>query len=98
MQRTPSARNSRPRMKIFALKRSLGVSAGLYQSVMMTPPNGSADASGMNDTVSSVARQRKLLTPTPDGPPSPPPPPPPPLLGLSLLPNKLEKIELLCCW
>ena len=57
LARTPSARNSRPRMKTLSLKRSFGESGGLYQSVMMTPPNGSADASGMNETVSSVARQ-----------------------------------------
>jgi hypothetical protein len=37
---------------------------------MMTPPNGSAETSGMNDTVSSEARHRKLLTPTPV-PPAP---------------------------
>ena len=43
---------------MLTLKRSFGWSGGLYQSVMMTPPKGSAEASGMNDTVSSVACQR----------------------------------------
>ena len=38
--------------------RSLGVSAGVYQSVMMTPPNGSAETSGMKLMVSSEARHR----------------------------------------
>jgi len=56
-------------MNTFTLKRSLGVVGGLYQSVMMTPPKGSAEASGMKLTVSSEARQRKLLTPTPAEPP-----------------------------
>src|SRR3546814_10621336 len=32
---------------------------------MITPPNGSADTSGMNETVSSDARHRKLFTPIP---------------------------------
>lgn len=31
---------------------------GVYQSVMMTPPNGSAEASGMKLSVSSAPRQR----------------------------------------
>ncbi len=51
------------------LKRSSGDSGGEYQSVMMTPPNGSAEASGMKARVSSEARQRKELTPIPTPPP-----------------------------
>src|SRR5215813_6582623 len=53
---------------MLTLKRSLGDCGGEYQSVMMTPPNGSAETSGMNDTVSSEARHRKLLTPMPLAP------------------------------
>src|SRR5262249_31574122 len=45
--RTPSARRSRSRMVTCTFMRSLGVSVGVYQSVMITPPNGSAEASGM---------------------------------------------------
>jgi hypothetical protein len=56
--RTPSARNSRSRMVTWTFMRSLGVSAGVYQSVMMTPPNGSAETSGMKLMVSSEARHR----------------------------------------
>ena len=52
-------------MKTFTLKRSAGLSGGEYQSVMITPPKGSAEDSGMKDTVSRVARQRKALTPIP---------------------------------
>ena len=63
--RTPSARKSRPRMKTLTLKRSSGLSGGEYQSVMITPPKGSAEDKGMKDTVSSEARQRKALTPIP---------------------------------
>src|SRR5277367_6009404 len=44
--------------------RSLGSSGAEYQSVMITPPNGSADCSGRNDRVSSVACQRNELTPS----------------------------------
>src|ERR1700679_716481 len=44
--------------------RSLGSSGAEYQSVMITPPNGSADCSGRNDKVSRVACQRKELTPS----------------------------------
>src|SRR5689334_15275377 len=44
---------------------------------MMTPPNGSAEASGMNDSVSSEARHRKELTPMPPPRFEPPPLPPP---------------------
>jgi hypothetical protein len=43
--------------------RSLGVAGAEYQSVMMTPPNGSAEAKGMKAIVSSEARHRKELTP-----------------------------------
>ena len=56
--RTPSARSSRSRMVTWTFMRSLGVSAGVYQSVMMTPPNGSAETSGMKLMVSSEARHR----------------------------------------
>src|SRR5262249_4976118 len=56
--RTPSARSSRPRMTIFTLSRSSDASGGVYQSVMMTPPNGSAEASGMKEIVSSEARHK----------------------------------------
>jgi hypothetical protein len=45
--------------------RSLGVSAGVYQSVMMTPPNGSAETSGMKLMVSRDARHRYAFTATP---------------------------------
>ena len=38
--------------------RSLGALGATYQSVMITPPNGSALASGMKDRVSSEACQR----------------------------------------
>src|SRR5215469_1544445 len=71
LARTPSARSSRLRMKMFTLKRSSGVCGGLNQSVMITPPNGSAEASGMNETVSRLACQRNVLTPTPGAPPPP---------------------------
>ena len=47
-----------------ALKRSSGVAGGAYQSVMMMPPNGSAEASGMKDSVSSAPRQRNAFTAT----------------------------------
>jgi hypothetical protein len=50
------------------LNRSLCDCGGLYQSEMMTPPNGSADDRGMNDRVSSDARHRKALTATPPPP------------------------------
>src|SRR5262249_28576240 len=63
---------------MLTLKRSLGDCGGEYQSVMMTPPNGSAETSGMNATVSSDARHRKLLTPIP-----PPASAPVPSAGLS---------------
>ena len=63
--RTPSARNSRSRMVIWTFMRSLGASAGVYQSVMITPPNGSAETSGMKLMVSSEARHRKAFTATP---------------------------------
>ncbi len=56
--RTPSALSSRSRMVIWTFMRSLGCSAGVYQSVMMTPPNGSAETSGMKLMVSSEARHR----------------------------------------
>jgi hypothetical protein len=55
---TPSARSTRSRMKTVSLNRSVGVSGGAYQSVMITPPNGSAWDSGRKSTVSSAARQR----------------------------------------
>src|SRR5207302_3796595 len=70
-------------MKIVILRRSSGVSGGEYQSVMMTPPNGSAEASGMKESVSSEARHRKELTPIP--------PPPPPAPGLLPPPNRLTR-------
>src|SRR5215469_14841458 len=70
---------------MLTLKRSLGVEAGEYQSVMITPPKGSAESSGMKETVSSEARQSRLLTPMPPPPEpsllevwSPPKSPPPP--------------------
>src|ERR1051325_4047916 len=44
--------------------RSLGVAGAEYQSVMITPPNGSADCSGMKDSVSRVACHRKEFTPS----------------------------------
>src|SRR5690625_1238475 len=56
--RTPSARRSLPRMSRLTLKRSFGVSGGVCQSVMMTPPKGSAEASGRKLSVSRDARQR----------------------------------------
>src|SRR5690349_10805644 len=43
---------------------SSGLSGAAYQSLMTTPPTGSAEDSGMKLSVSSVARQRKLLTPS----------------------------------
>ena len=52
-------------MVTWTFMRSLGVSAGVYQSVMMTPPNGSAETSGMKLMVSSEARHRKAFTATP---------------------------------
>ena len=64
---------------MFILNRSRGVSGGVYQSVMITPPNGSAEFSGMNETVSSAARHRNPLTPIPG----------PPVLSLSLSPPKM---------
>src|SRR6185369_14124331 len=73
--RTPSARRVRPRMKTLILNRSVGDCGGVYQSVMMTPPKGSAETSGMKATVSSEARHRKLLTPIPPAPLVPPPVP-----------------------
>src|SRR6516165_749487 len=53
---------------MLTLKRSLGVEAGEYQSVMITPPKGSAESKGMKETVSSEARQSRLLTPIPPPP------------------------------
>src|SRR5258708_10959143 len=50
---------------MLSLKRSSGVSGGAYQSVMITPPNGSAEASGMNAIESSEARHRNEFTPMP---------------------------------
>ena len=44
--------------------RSFWSSGAEYQSVMMTPPKGSAEASGMNASVSSEACQRKEFTPS----------------------------------
>jgi hypothetical protein len=46
----------------------LGVAEGEYQSVMITPPKGSAESSGMKETVSSEARHSRLLTPMPPPP------------------------------
>jgi hypothetical protein len=43
---------------MFTLKRSSRTSAGEYQSVMITPPKGSAEVSGMKEMVSKEARQR----------------------------------------
>ena len=40
------------------LDRSLGASGGEYQSVIITPPNGSAEATGMNEIVSRDARHK----------------------------------------
>ena len=40
------------------LEALVGLSGGAYQSVMITPPNGSADTSGMKSMVSSAARHR----------------------------------------
>src|ERR1700761_5730480 len=71
-----------------ALNRSPVVPGGEYQSVMMTPPNGSAEDSGMNAMVSSAPRQRNAFTPIP----APPPPPPWPSL-LAPLP-KLNRLPL----
>src|SRR6185437_1526302 len=71
--RTPSARNSRLRMRMLTLNRSLGVPRGLYQSVMMVPPNGSAEAIGMNDIVSSEACYFYDFTATTETPPPPSP-------------------------
>src|SRR5476651_1202089 len=79
--RTPSARNSRSRMVTWTFNRSLGDSDGVYQSVMITPPNGSAEMSGMKLMVSSEARHRKAFTTTPV-------PEPPPSSFLSLEPNR----------
>ena len=45
--------------------RSLGLSGAEYQSVIITPPKGSAEVIGIKETVSSVARHRKPLTPMP---------------------------------
>ena len=56
--RRPSARRSRPRMKRLILKRSFCDCGGEYQSVMITPPKGSAEAKGIKDMVSSDARHR----------------------------------------
>ena len=70
---------------MFILKRSFGVSGGLYQSVMIVPPKGSAEASGMNDTVSSEACQRKLFTAMP----LPLPPPASGLLGEKMVSRRL---------
>ena len=49
---------ARSRIRTWTLRRSSGCPAGWYQSVMIRPPNGSAEASGMKSSVSSVARQR----------------------------------------
>src|SRR5262245_66288536 len=64
-------------MYTVALKRSFGDAGSEYQSVMMTPPKGSAEASGMKFSVSSEARHRYELTPMPASSPPPPPPPKP---------------------
>ncbi len=40
------------------LEPFVGRRGGVYQSVMITPPNGSAEASGMNFSVSSAPRHR----------------------------------------
>src|SRR3546814_20242934 len=50
------------------LNRSPRDCGGTYQSVMITPPKGSAEDSGMKDRVSSEARHRKALTATPPPP------------------------------
>src|ERR1700744_2427810 len=66
-----------------ALKRSPLVPGGVYQSVMITPPKGSAEASGMNEIVSNAPRHRNALTPMPE----PPPPAVPRVLSFVFLPN-----------
>ena len=60
--RRPSARRSRAKIKTFSLIRSRGASGGEYQSVMITPPNGSAELSGKKEMVSRDARHSKLFT------------------------------------
>src|SRR5665213_1368269 len=44
--------------------RSFRSDGSEYQSVRITPPNGSADCNGMKDSVSSDACQRKEFTPS----------------------------------
>jgi len=62
---------------------TVGVAGGVYQSVMITPPKGSAETNGMKATVSREARQSRLLTPMRPPPESffaeSPPPNRPPL-------------------
>src|SRR3954449_11648382 len=50
--------------------RSLGAAGAEYQSLMIVPPNGSAECSGINEMVSRLARQRKELTPSVTCPPA----------------------------
>lgn len=97
--RSASDLNLLSRIYTASLNRSEVVSSGTYQSVMITPPNGSADASGIKEEVSSEARQRNAFTPIPvprlspsprklrppNRPPSPVRLPPPVSLSASLL-------------
>src|ERR1700733_13610923 len=57
-------------MKTVSLNRWPVELGGEYQSVMMTPPYGSADISGSVASVSSAPRHKKALTPTPYPPAS----------------------------
>src|SRR3954451_4078660 len=61
---------------------------------MITPPNGSAEANGMKEMVSSAPRQRKALTPMPEPPPAlcclPSPLPIPKITPLSSPPTREE--------
>src|SRR3546814_300793 len=68
LARMPSERSARSRMYTVILNRSPRDCGGTYQSVMITPPKGSAEDSGMKDRVSSEARHRKALTATPPPP------------------------------
>src|SRR5690606_31242732 len=61
--RSASARRSWSRIETETLTRSLGFSGFEYQSVTITPPALSACVSGMNESVSRLARQRYELTP-----------------------------------
>ncbi len=61
----PSALRALPRIKTFNFSLSFGACGGEYQSVIITPPNGSADAIGKEETTSNDALQRNALTPIP---------------------------------